>query len=341
MLPIDLMSQEQQQHDYSTVRLWHSHYSESRLFCRNFSNQVIQSRLGKDQSTRTVFGPSLFAREERIGQDNDVYGRHSEVWEAMVRLAGRDPSFAKYISDEGLNPQDPVSDDIRKRDECLRKVKPIVLLREAYFKGAEREHRSRKSTILYAGEETIYAMSEGNPRLLAGLINQLLDAMVTRSRPGFVGSGEPRMPREVQSKVLRGASSRMRSFIRAYPTQTGGRRKLHLAHLTEKLGDFLFNQLVGREFPGDPMGSFVVDTIEPSLQEEVGRSLLIGAFVSSAKPRLTCLPQSWVPDSANSYARAGIPPPVEKLSRGEASTALRIAQGLSPQMEMYAAKREV
>lgn len=272
-----------------------------------------------------------------------MYGRHSEVWEAMVRLAGRDPSFAKYISDEGLNPQDPVSDDIRKRDECLRKVKPIVLLREAYFKGAEREHRSRKSTILYAGEETIYAMSEGNPRLLAGLINELLDAMVTRSRPGFVGSGEPRMPREVQSKVLRGASSRMRSFIRAYPTQTGGRRKLHLAHLTEKLGDFLFNQLVGREFPGDPMGSFVVDnSIEPSLQEEVGRGLLIGAFVFVGKT------PSDVPSSIlGSRIRLThmLAPEFRLLLRNyrgvRLSTALRIAQGLSPQMEMYAAKREV
>src|SRR5207253_8609713 len=142
--------------------------------------------LGSEESARGVFGPSLFAREERIGEDNDVYGRRSEIWESMVRLARRDPSFTRYLTNEGLNPNDPVSDDVRKRDECLRKIKPIVLLREAHYKGVDREHRSRKSSVLYAGEETIYAMSEGNPGCWQGYS---MNCSIRPLLEGTVGAG--------------------------------------------------------------------------------------------------------------------------------------------------------
>lgn len=340
VLPVHLMSQEEQQHDYATIRMWHSHFSESRTFCRNFSTQIIRSRFGHDESPRSVFGPSLFTREERIGQDNDVYGRHSEVWEAMVRLAERDPSFALFLKNEDLDPQDPVSEDVTKRDECLRKVKPIVLLREAYFKGVNREHRSRKSSVLYAGEETIYAMSEGNPRLLAGLLNELLDTVITRKRSDYKSS--PMMPREVQFKVLNAASSRMQSFIRAYPTQTGQKKKLHLAQMVERLGNYLFNQLVGGEFPGDPVGSFVVDSsIGPSLEDEIGRGLLIGAFVFVGKSP-SDVPSSIV--GARIRLTHMLAPKYRLLLRNyrwiRLSQALRIAEALSPQMEMYGGRRE-
>ena len=278
VLPLDLMSKEEKHQDYATIRMWHSHYVDARVFCQEFCSKRIRERLKQPFSPRMVFGPSLFAQEEMVGEENDVYGPNSEVWNAMVDLAKWDQSFHDYLLNEGLDPANPVSDNIRKRDECLRKIKPIALLRDFYLKDSGKERRSRKVHTLYWGEETIYAMSEGNPRLLAGLVDDLLDSTVHKE--ASEKPTQPLMPPAAQSKVLNAASSRMESFIKAYPTLSGRPRTLHLAKLVQMLGDYLRTQLLGPHFHADPIGSFVVDEkVSADIVEEIGRGLLIGAFI--------------------------------------------------------------
>jgi hypothetical protein len=259
--------------------MWHSYPEDARPFARSLATRVIRDRIGRpDVTPREVFGTSIFAREERVGEDNDVYSRNSEIWHSMVELAIRDASFRTFLIDQGLNPQDPVSDNIHKRDECLRKIKPIVLLRETY-KGVKRG-RSRKRPALYAGEEAIYAMSEGNPRLLAGLINELFDLL----SPAELSRPVPHLPRSVQARVLTSASKRMRAGITAYPTQTPA-SKGHLSELLDTIGGYLYHQLVGPEFLIDPIGSFVVDKdVDADLLSEISRGLLIGAFIAVGGP---------------------------------------------------------
>src|ERR1039458_10589088 len=122
--------------------------------------------------------------------------------------------------------------------------------------------------------DLIYAMSEGNPRLLAGLLSELLDVERTAMVNTF-----PLVRPEVQSRVLHSASQRMLTGIRTYPLERGANHR-SLSSVVEKLGRFLHSELVTRDFNADPVGSFFVDEdVSQNVVVVLSLGLLIGAFV--------------------------------------------------------------
>jgi len=291
LLPSDLTTRQERQHDYATIRMWHGHVLDAKPFCKEFSKKFIQDKFGNDTSLtpRNVFGSSPFSSEDI--EHEDVYREGGAVWQAMVRLAAVDPSFKRYLIEHDIDPKNPVSDDVTIRDESLRKIKPIVLLREAFFSHAQYSRtfrRSRKNPNLYYGEDAIYAMSEGNPRLLASLLSDLLDlnakSDITRN---------PKVRPVDQSRVLLAASQRSLAGIKAYPTKQRAPSK-SLARLVDRMGLFLHSELVIREFSPDPIGTFLVDPELPKeILDELTFGLLIGAFVH-VKSHESDIPQSIV-----------------------------------------------
>jgi len=160
-------------------------------------------------------------------------------------------------------------------DEVLRKVKPLVLLRNIYLKEDDGvlSRRSRKAPALYYGEDSIYAMSEGNPRLLAGLLSELVDADNRKS------ADEVQISPEAQNRVLVAASHRTETGIKTYPVPYR-QAKYSLSRLINSLGRYLSLELTGPNFNGDPIGSFIVDSETPTeVIESIRLGLLIGAFV--------------------------------------------------------------
>jgi hypothetical protein len=195
----------------------------------------------------------------------------------MVDLAKHDKSFEQYLSQKGLDPSNPVTTDAKIRDEILRKIKPIVLLRDT-FRG-ERGIRSRKRPALYAGEEAIYAMSDGNPRWLSGLLTDLLDIR------GNVTDFEKtkKIPLSQQTPVLRAAAERMKTFVRNYPRRADLTHapRLSLADIVDSMAKFFQDQLLGDEFQADPSSSVYIPREAPDeIINEIDRGLLIGALIS-------------------------------------------------------------
>jgi hypothetical protein len=280
VLPSDLMPRQERQHDYAAIPMWHAHAADARPFCKDFSTRFLRDRLNNPTvSPRDVFGPSPFAQEEL--ELDQAYRRGGPIWRAMVHLAERDYSFKEYLVQHGISPTDPVAEAVTLRDETLRKIKPIVLVREAYLRDSHYRplRRSRKNPSIYFGEDAIYAMSEGNPRLLAGLLNELLDI---ESRPNMGRS--PLVRPESQSRVLHAASQRVLMGIKAFPTESGSRGR-SLASLVEKLGRYLQDELLTRAFNADPFGSFIVDeAVSSEVLKQLSIGLLIGAFVHVKSP---------------------------------------------------------
>lgn len=276
LLPTSLTAQQERQHDYAAIRMWHGHVAEAKPFCREFSTRFIRTRFEHETITpRDVFGISPFSQEE---DSDDNYERGTAVWNVMRNLAERDGSFRDYLVNHHLDPADPRTSDISLRDETLRKIKPIVLVRDAYFKDARRgeqlTRRSRKNPVLYFGEDAVYSMSEGNPRLLASLLNDLLDAGSTKGP-----SGIPKVKPDTQSRILTAASHRTLSGIRTYPIQ-GVSLSRSLSRLLQRLGDYLHGELVTRDFNADPAGSFIVDDdTSPEVIGQLQVGLLLGALV--------------------------------------------------------------
>ena len=276
ILPAHLLEHQERQHDYSAIKMWHSHTAEARPFAAQFSTQLLRHLLNDLEVTpRDVFGASVFAQDEsELGIQSYTPG--SPEWEAMLSLAQKDQSFRDYLREHDIDPQNPMSKSTKSRDEVLRKAKPVVLLRNYFLKDESGvlHRRSRKRPApLYYGEDSIYSMSEGNPRLLAALLNELVDAGASRLR------ARKQISPEIQTRVLVSASYRMAAGIKTFPV---GRKasRYSLGWLIQTLAEFLRTELVGRTFNGDPIGSFIVDNeISIELEDSIRLGLWIGALV--------------------------------------------------------------
>jgi hypothetical protein len=277
ILPSDLIEHQERQHDYAVIRMWHSRAAEARPFAQEYSTNLLRDRLQDDNIVPSdVFGASPFAQDD-LSEDKggDPYGEGSHIWRSMVSLAAKDRSFRDFLGESSLDPSNPTTSVSKVRDEVLRKVKPIVLLRDAYVREGPGYlfRRSRKQSDLYYGEDAIYAMSEGNPRMLAGLLNELVDSEIR------IGDSRPRIRPETQSRVLSSASQRMLTGIRTYPVGSE-LPAASLSKLVHTLGRYLHTELVGETFNPDPVGSFLVDEdVPPELLDTISVGLLIGAFV--------------------------------------------------------------
>jgi hypothetical protein len=281
ILPEYLREVAHPQADYDDVRLWHSHVTDARAFCRRLASRLIKARLGKDLSPEEVFGKSLFAAEDRVEPGDGSYERGSDIWEAMVELAKRDQSFREFLVRRGFDPANPVSDSTKEKDECLRKIKPLVLLRET-FRGAERA-RSRKRVAIYSGEDAIYAMSDGNPRWLSGLLNELLTEFSQSSSEVAADGNVPLLKSSRQAQILSAASRRMMAYVKAFPsTLEPGRASSDqaLPALIERIAGYFKREVLDSDFLLDPVGSFIVDGgLRGDEIAEIERGLLLGALL--------------------------------------------------------------
>jgi hypothetical protein len=275
VLPLDPTQKQEFRHDYTIIKLWHAHAESARPFCKEFATRVIRTVVRNAKITpRQLLGSSEFARDD---ETDDAYAQGSANWKEMVELATWDKSFRDYIANHKMDPMNPVAQSVDDRDRVLRKVKPIALIRSAYQRSIG--GRSRKKHLLYSGEEAVYAMSEGNPRQLAGILSDILDRRPVRRSD----SDEP-IDRRIQADVLSEVSVRFLTGIKTYPVPFKADYRLSLAGIVDEFGKFLNYELVGKTFTADPIGSFVVDQkVDQRVVREIEIGLLIGAFVSVGK----------------------------------------------------------
>jgi energy-coupling factor transporter ATP-binding protein EcfA2 len=280
VLPELVVRSQQLGGDVAAIRMWYSHVVDAKRFCRDLGTRILQDRMHSTKLTPSrVFGPSIFAQEEKNCQRSEVYANGSVVWNAMVQLAQRDDTFCAFLKTKGLDPTNPVGQSVRERDKCLRKIKPIVLLRETFWK-AEKA-RSRKRWILYAGEEAIYAMSDGNPRYLTGLVNDLLNQ--ASNLRDF--SRTHRIPPGEQWRVLTAASEKTKTYFKNYPFEPDPASEApHTSfspfEIVNRVGGHFRREIVGPDFKPEPPGSFIVDEDIPrDLEMVLEHGQLIGAFI--------------------------------------------------------------
>ncbi|MEW6444231.1 MAG: hypothetical protein AB1640_25075 [bacterium] len=270
--------------DFTVIRLWNSHVKDPLPFCEKVTAAFLGERFPQICVTPDHFlGYSIFASdEERL--DEYEYRKDSNVYRAMKNLATKDSSFRNALIDRNVSPTHPAPSadpavKEKQMDEFFRKAKPIVLLRQAFLR-EEGGRRTRKSVTLYAGKQAVFAVSEGNPRWLLGLLNDLCDIgdWSGKTRPS-----EYRVPYTLQAKVINAASRRFNALIKATPVagdRPPGRRSVSLNGLVDGVARLFSEELYGRQFPLDPIGSFrILGEIDRTVETAIGRALEIGALV--------------------------------------------------------------
>jgi hypothetical protein len=233
--------------------------------------------------------PSLFFSRSVLAAEKDEeppesYERDSTEYKSFKELASWDKSFEILLRRKGIDPRDPVPKNVAQKDEFFRKIKPIALLRTHFLR--DDRGRPRKAAVIYAGKEAVYAICEGNPRWLRGLLNDFVDLGTLET----LADGITRRIRySDQARVLNTAGQRFLALIKASPFKppfaqsTKKGRELTLLDFVLSIGSFFQRQIYGTEFPLDPIGTFGVphdtdDTTVAVLEQllELGAVVYVG-----------------------------------------------------------------
>jgi hypothetical protein len=271
--------------DFDLIELTYAERVAALKFCEELWSGMMRAKGLGHLDPRKVLGNSYFETqpEEWIGSGT-AYGKDSRIAQRFRVLAERDRSFKNYLDKRGIDPDQLDFLSANERAAEVRKISPLVTVREFYrgvdnIEGVARA-RSRKAPTLYAGAEAVFAITEGNPRWFIGLTERLL----SRREP------DDTVSEAIQAEEIFRASSRFAAMLRTLPVETradfGTRRRGVLSALNA-IGDWTHAQVVGGEFQPEPPGSFIVDTSLPtSVYDIVGKALNAGGiiFVPSDDP---------------------------------------------------------
>jgi hypothetical protein len=269
-----------EQNDYKMVFL--SSYSAG--LTRQFSEALFRSiadRNGMPTDPTVILGRSFTDDVDGAPQRYGDLGSHTKKFGALYRL---DESFKVYADQKKLSTKDLSQGSETRRAADVRKVLWPVLIREEFLFDPEdgRENRGRrirsKSQVsdIYTGAGSIFAICEGNPRLLIGMLEPLIKDYANR---------QPDQAQSVRRSTQKAAVERtMASFfalLSTIPISQGYREIGSLIDLVDKIGMFFRQSVLGEEFNPDPVLSFHVDDkVEASIVDLVGRGVNLGAFIT-------------------------------------------------------------
>jgi hypothetical protein len=243
-------------------------------FSRELAAAVIRRETKREIAPEEFFGMSPFAERPQRGRIPSGYEEGSDAWTLFRDLSQYDAALSELLRKRDIDLADCSTMHVRKRQDVLRKAKPIALLRKEYSqRGAraygqlEKERRQRLGRKLrpvprnvanvYHGWDVICKAGEGNPRWLIMSLMLLLD------RAGQKGLGKrPLMSARDQAVVMRSLSERFANYLLSLGELSLKQKEPahHIWHLLELLGGYFHGQLVAPDvFPLDPPGSFTPD----------------------------------------------------------------------------------
>jgi hypothetical protein len=277
-------------HDYVPISLAYGRESSSYQFCEGLVQSVLVRRGWDPKPAATLFGSSGYD----VGPEDDGveagYGRTSGWARRFRSLAQKDPTFVQYLDDANIDIERINELPEAVRAATARKVGPLVAVRDEFKSdGRDSGGRSRKkSTVptIYTGDRAFFAMLEGNPRNVIGVVSRLVD--------GY--SDSRGLSRRAQARELAALRNRFRAFLATIPLGDVGRR-------TRSRGMLAFLDAIGRAFKAltvdapfddDPPGTFIIDEDVPeSFLDSLGAAVNAGAVIylpeAGADPHLKSL----------------------------------------------------
>ena len=270
-------------HDYDVLPLWYPRKEDAYPFCHELLKLMLKDRGIKKNSEDVIFGPSEFDQpKEEYGNHISHYSPGSRQYERIMSLAKKDQSFNRYIQDLkiDLNKLHIIKESERASD--IRKIISIVVVRDEFRKADNLNEisnikngklRSRKEVHVYGGVKSLFAISEGNPRLFIGMVDRLLD----QRRPV-----DNKVLPCIQTAEIKNAERRFRAFLKTIPCSSlkGTQPTRGVLALIEIIGEAFRKNVITDEFTPEPKGSFIVDSGTPQdLLKSLGEALNAGALV--------------------------------------------------------------
>jgi hypothetical protein len=260
--------------DYDAIQLWFGDKDDADLL--SFCHKIWEGALAADGNAGVraewALGRSKFDTGRVSWKEaNTSYHPDSPMAAEFRELAVKDKSFKKYVKDHDLEPEIWPNIDGKERARYIRKIQHVVIARN-YFRGI-RKQRSRKSRELYTGASSLFAVSEGNPRILKSIIASLLAAWKDRSLP---------IQRRLQSDAMNEAAERFEALLATVPVArlNSASYSPSIIDLLTKIASYLHKVAIEHDFQEEPPGSFFVDSsLDRGTVEALRSGLNMGAVI--------------------------------------------------------------
>jgi hypothetical protein len=263
--------------DFDQISLWYAEKREALTFCRSLWNEMLKIQHVDDVDPLRVFGKSQFdSYPDEWAQRGNAYGPDSRWSRTFTSLAAKDKSFEYYLDSRNISPDRLDQTTSNERASEIRKIAPIVAIRDFFLRidedSQKTELRSRKRPAsVYAGAESVFAITEGNPRWFLGLMRSLMGEHWEKQRVHPAKQGD---------EMLK-ASQRFAATLRTIPIEnTQGIGSVGVLNIVRRVGVYFNDQAVRQPFRPEPPGSFIVDSnASESLLAALGQALNAGAIV--------------------------------------------------------------
>lgn len=287
---IDPASMPTEKNDFELVFL----SSFSNIDTRPFSEALFGSLCAKYGVTATpdeVLGPSLHSSlfveigvaRERQSRQYRASGNHQKRFAALAR---KDKSFREYTDAKGINLSDLSVGSENQRAAAIRKILWPVLVREEFLfeaegssgRGARRRLRSKDSiSDIYTGAASLFALCEGNPRWVFGLLEPLIQIFASGEN-----SPDLSVKRSDQKRAVERMISAYFALLSSIPNDKSTATIKSLVDIIDRIGTYFQNSVLGNSFNPDPALSFTVDDgVSAEIRDLVGKGINIGAFVTA------------------------------------------------------------
>jgi energy-coupling factor transporter ATP-binding protein EcfA2 len=261
--------------DFDQIALWYAGKRDSFDFCTQLFGQLLEDRHLPLKEPRKLLGNSYFETSEKEWRDfGTAYAPGSKIATRFTKLYETDRSFKEYLDGRGFDPKrlHKLAKDQRRSD--IRKIAPVVTVRE-YYRSADRNEvggqgrRSRKRALLYSGADSIFAVSEGNPRWFIAMIGKLLDLWDRK---------DERIPDFEQAEQMQRAAERFNAMLKTIPTESASAESVF--GIVKTVARFFNRQVVKDNFRPEPVGTFKVDQrCSDDVLKILGQALNAGAIV--------------------------------------------------------------
>jgi len=280
--------------DYDQIQLWYAHKEQrgaskqKREFCLSLWKSMVHNRDGASLKLHAVFGEGFFDVDSASSRSSispqrkknaSPYDPTGKWGLCFIRLYQNDPTFKQYLDERHINPEKLLELPATVRDKAIRKVTPIVAVRDFYRRpqrsgeqGAS--ERSRKSVDLYTGADALIDISEGHPRWFKVTMGRLLDQAK--------GTTTLRVSTATQGQELLAAAQRFAALLRTFPVELSSITNSNrgLLSLVDTIARYFRDQVVKAPFSPEPYLSFIVDSHEAEgLLLSLAQALNLGAIV--------------------------------------------------------------
>jgi hypothetical protein len=298
----DAIIQATQGNDFSPVKLWV--YDEPGLkrwekFCTKLLHHRIKKKFGIELNDfEALFGKyrldDIIKNEldslnkpdkNRLGYAGKFYpgiSRGSSTYYMFKRLVQQEKDknglFKKFLKDRRINPDEPYSNNPTIQKSIFLKYKTEFVYRLIY------KNTSRRTPTIHYGIPHIFEICDGNPRLIIGLVDEMLQTLSGRADLFNLSKDEVEKFKGEQTRIVFKASERYYNLIMNHPDSTkvvGGNKEKNLARdILRKIGDYIFDRVIQDDFSVTTPTTFRVDEdLLYKYKELLETALALGAII--------------------------------------------------------------